>query len=157
MYNSHVHSGAAWTLPPVQPLIESSPPGSSKTISFTAIQQLQIDQGFVPTHDKRSLLEIQEEEQARRAEDDFLKWWAAEEERVRMDAQVSSHPQVAQATCPRKAKGARQRAAAHNSPAGPATGLVVTRDPQPKVTGPGGKPRRHAAGKADRPKLDAVS
>lgn len=35
--------------------------------------------------DKRSLKEIQEEERARQAEEDFLKWWAEEEERVRLE------------------------------------------------------------------------
>lgn len=35
--------------------------------------------------DKRSLRDIQEEEQARQQEADFLKWWAAEEERVRLE------------------------------------------------------------------------
>ena len=34
---------------------------------------------------KQSLKEIQEEEQARVAEEEFLKWWAAEEERVRKE------------------------------------------------------------------------
>lgn len=34
--------------------------------------------------DKRSLRDIQEEERARQQEADFLKWWAAEEERVRL-------------------------------------------------------------------------
>jgi hypothetical protein len=47
----------------------------------------------VPVLDKRSLLEIQEEEQARQAEDDFLKWWAAEEERVKLESQAR-HGQV---------------------------------------------------------------
>ncbi len=36
---------------------------------------------------RRSLLEIQEEEQARLAEEAFMKWWAAEEERVRIEAE----------------------------------------------------------------------
>lgn len=35
--------------------------------------------------DKRSLRDIQEEERARQQEADFLKWWAAEEERVRLE------------------------------------------------------------------------
>lgn len=35
--------------------------------------------------DKRSLRDIQEEERARQQEDDFLKWWTAEEERVRLE------------------------------------------------------------------------
>jgi hypothetical protein len=35
--------------------------------------------------EKRSLLEIQEEEQAHQQEADFLKWWSAEEARVRAE------------------------------------------------------------------------
>lgn len=35
--------------------------------------------------DKRSLRDIQEEERARQQEADFLRWWAAEEERVRLE------------------------------------------------------------------------
>jgi len=34
---------------------------------------------------KRSLRDIQEEERARQQEADFLRWWAAEEERVRLE------------------------------------------------------------------------
>ena len=64
--------------------------GSSTTPpSFAAIQQQQRDQGATPNKSKKSLLEIQEEEQARQAEVDFLKWWAAEEERIRLETQTS--------------------------------------------------------------------
>lgn len=35
--------------------------------------------------DKRSLRDIQEEEKAHQQEADFLKWWAKEEERVRLE------------------------------------------------------------------------
>lgn len=43
-------------------------------------------QGAISTpKDKQSLRDIQEEEQARQQEADFLKWWAAEEERVRLE------------------------------------------------------------------------
>lgn len=90
---SNLYRGPAWTLPPVQPVVDSSPLGPNQSLSFAAIQQLQLDQGFVPALDKRSLLEIQEEEQARQAEDDFLKWWAAEEERVKLESQAR-HGQV---------------------------------------------------------------
>src|SRR6202042_307674 len=76
------------------------------SLSFAAIQQLQLDQGFVPVLDKRSLLEIQEEEQARQAEDDFLKWWAAEEERVKLESQTGHEQGL------RKAKGPKTLASA---------------------------------------------
>ncbi|THH16852.1 hypothetical protein EW146_g3853 [Bondarzewia mesenterica] len=80
--------GSAWTLPPVQPVVQSSL--SSSTMSFAAIQQLQHEQGIVPIKDKRSLKEIQEEERARQTEEEFLKWWAAEEERVRLESAIAS-------------------------------------------------------------------
>src|ERR1700678_177277 len=38
---------------------------------------------IISCEDKRSLREIQEEERALEAEASFLKWWTAEEERVR--------------------------------------------------------------------------
>ncbi|KAI0750595.1 hypothetical protein BC629DRAFT_1684927 [Irpex lacteus] len=76
-------SNAAWTLPPVQPVVQSS--ASTSGMSFAAIQQLQLEQDATPKVDKRSLLEIQEEEQARQQEADFLRWWTAEEERMRSE------------------------------------------------------------------------
>ncbi|KAI0339735.1 hypothetical protein BDW22DRAFT_1486805 [Trametopsis cervina] len=80
-----------WTLPPVQPVVQSSPSTTATTgMSFVAIQQLQLEQDTTPKKDKRSLVEIQEEEQARRAEEDFMKWWAAEEERMKMEQEAES-------------------------------------------------------------------
>ncbi|KAH0836900.1 hypothetical protein J3R83DRAFT_8715 [Lanmaoa asiatica] len=61
--------GGAWTLPPVQPI--AAPTELQGTTSTPK--------------DKRSLRDIQEEERARQQEADFLKWWAAEEERVRLE------------------------------------------------------------------------
>lgn len=57
-------------------------------MSFTAIQlsQAQAEQEVTPSKkDKRSLLQIQEEERARQAEEEFLRWWSAEEERVKAE------------------------------------------------------------------------
>ena len=53
-------------------------------MAFVAIQYSQQEQlaSSSPAKDKRSLREIQEEEQALEAEASFLKWWTAEEERV---------------------------------------------------------------------------
>ena len=83
--------GAAWTLPSVEPVVEPTLSTTGRAPSFVAIQQLQLDQGVGAIPDKRSLREIQEEERARQAEDDFLKWWAAEEERVQSEeAQITS-------------------------------------------------------------------
>ncbi len=42
--------------------------------------------------DKRSLKEIQEEEQARQVEEDFLIWWAAEEERLKLEQTTPTTP-----------------------------------------------------------------
>jgi hypothetical protein len=75
--------GKAWTLPPVQSAPEPSPPATG--FSFADIQALQVAQARAPEKDKRSLREIQAEEAERRAEDDFLKWWAEEEERTRVE------------------------------------------------------------------------
>lgn len=61
-------------------------------VSLVAIQQLQLEQGTSSGRDKRSLREIQEEEKARQAEEDFLKWWTAEEERVKAEAEATSRP-----------------------------------------------------------------
>ncbi|TFK37476.1 hypothetical protein BDQ12DRAFT_685375 [Crucibulum laeve] len=81
-----VSGGKAWTLPPVQPVAAPSPPTSG--MSFVAIQHSQLEQVVDPAKDKRSLKEIQEEERAQQEEADFLKWWTAEEERVRQEAEA---------------------------------------------------------------------
>ncbi|KAF5390605.1 hypothetical protein D9757_002585 [Collybiopsis confluens] len=81
-------SQKAWVSAPVH---EPLPPTFTSTtgtgISFIAIQQLQLEQGTSSSKDKRSLLEIQQEEEAKREEAEFLKWWEAEEERVRLETQ----------------------------------------------------------------------
>ncbi|KAF9233712.1 hypothetical protein BU15DRAFT_53495 [Melanogaster broomeanus] len=76
-------TSAAWTLPPVQPIAEPSIPGSA--LSFAEIQRIQEMQDASASKAKRSMREIQKEEQARQEEADFLRWWAAEEERVRLE------------------------------------------------------------------------
>ncbi|KAJ6490484.1 hypothetical protein DFH09DRAFT_374031 [Mycena vulgaris] len=82
-------SNKAWTQPPPAPVTAPAPPPVSG-VSFVAIQQLQLEQGTSSGRDKRSLREIQEEEKARQAEADFLKWWAAEEARVQSEAEAAS-------------------------------------------------------------------
>ncbi|KAI6098590.1 hypothetical protein F5141DRAFT_1146574 [Pisolithus sp. B1] len=87
---SHLSSGsprprkaqAAWTLYPAQSCGE---PGVRDAVpSFAEIQLLQQTQGsFIK--DKRSFLDIQEEERARQQEEGFLRWWATEEERVKQE------------------------------------------------------------------------
>ncbi|PFH48643.1 hypothetical protein AMATHDRAFT_5613 [Amanita thiersii Skay4041] len=85
-------NGKAWVLPPAQPSTIPNPSTTSthagSGISFVAIQQLQLEQASEPQKDKRSLREIQAEEEARQQEEDFLKWWAAEEERVRLESEA---------------------------------------------------------------------
>ncbi|KAJ3814922.1 hypothetical protein F5876DRAFT_31863 [Lentinula aff. lateritia] len=79
----------AWVSTPVhEPLPPSITNSNLKGVSFVAIQQLQLEQGTSNINDKRSLLEIQQEEQAKREEEDFLKWWNAEEERVRLETEA---------------------------------------------------------------------
>lgn len=93
-------TGAAWTLPPDQPVVQSSVAESS-SLSFAEIQQLQLLQGMPAPKDKRSLVEIQEEERAIQLEADFMKWWAAEEARTQAEAYRACETQMQRAT-PRK-------------------------------------------------------
>jgi hypothetical protein len=53
-------------------------------ISFTEIQQLQSQPNTAAT-ERRSLRDIQAEEAELQAEVDFMKWWTAEEERIRLE------------------------------------------------------------------------
>lgn len=78
-------SGKVWTHPTPEPAVPSSSLPAS-VMSFVAIQYSQQEQLATPAKDKRSLREIQEEEQALEAEANFLKWWTAEEERVQEEA-----------------------------------------------------------------------
>jgi hypothetical protein len=72
--------------PTPEPAASSLP---ASVTSFVAIQYSQQEQLLAsPAKDKRSLREIQEEEQALEAEANFLKWWTAEEERVQEEALV---------------------------------------------------------------------
>ncbi|KAJ7172083.1 hypothetical protein C8R46DRAFT_137864 [Mycena filopes] len=97
-------SSKAWTQPPPAPVAasSSSSPAPASGASFVAIQQLQLEQGTSTGRDKRSLREIQEEEKAQQAESDFLKWWAAEEERVKAEAEAASRPRDVPPTTPPK-------------------------------------------------------
>ncbi|KAG2131671.1 hypothetical protein DEU56DRAFT_454262 [Suillus clintonianus] len=88
------NTGAAWTLPPVQPVVQPSVAESS-SLPFTEIQRLQLLQGIPASKDKRSLVEIQEEERDIQVEADFMKWWAAEEARTQAEAHRASETQRA--------------------------------------------------------------
>ncbi|KAF8628076.1 hypothetical protein AX15_004107 [Amanita polypyramis BW_CC] len=85
-------SGKVWVLPPVEPVIATSPtpPQIATSMSFTAIQQLQLEQATVPAKDRQTLRDIQAEEEARQQEEIFLRWWASEEERVRLESEEIS-------------------------------------------------------------------
>jgi inhibitor of Bruton tyrosine kinase len=61
-----------------------SKPSSSVPISFAEIQQLQ-SQPNVVVKERRSLRDIQAEEAELQAEVEFMKWWTAEEERIRLE------------------------------------------------------------------------
>lgn len=74
-------------------------------MSFVAIQELQREQDGKGKEKKRSLKEIQEEEQARHVEEEFLAWWTAEEERLRLE-QTGEMPTAA--ASPRRAKGKKK-------------------------------------------------
>lgn len=81
----------AWSAPPVERVVHPDPTPSM--LSFAAIQQMQLDQTVVTGKAKQTLRDIQEEERSRQQEEDFLKWWAAEEERVKLEMQgLSSAP-----------------------------------------------------------------
>lgn len=111
------NTGAAWTLPPVQPVVQSSVAESS-SLSFAEIQQLQLLQGMPAPKDKRSLVEIQEEERAIQLEADFMKWWAAEEARTQAEAHRASEMQTQLAT-PTRSKnrgGKKQSYSARSKP-----------------------------------------
>ncbi|KAF9483060.1 hypothetical protein BDN70DRAFT_874303 [Pholiota conissans] len=119
----NVIGGKAWTLPPVQPIAEPSPP--ARGMSFVAIQYSQQEQ-FAPVKDKRSLREIQEEEHALQEEADFLKWWTAEEERVKQEtlalAQMQNIPN--KKSNARKPRPPKQKADSASNAAGPSTSHV---------------------------------
>ena len=84
-------------------------------MSFVAIQYSQQEQLASPAaKDKRSLREIQEEEQALEAEANFLKWWTAEEERVQEEealvlAQFQSKPSNKPPRKPRQTNNNRDK------------------------------------------------
>ncbi|KAF8159222.1 hypothetical protein B0H34DRAFT_394330 [Crassisporium funariophilum] len=80
----NVSGGKVWTAPPIHVEPVASPATSG--MSFVAIQYAQQEQVVAPVKDKRSLREIQEEEQARQVEADFLTWWSAEEVRMQEEA-----------------------------------------------------------------------
>lgn len=110
LLTSMCRSGSVWTPPPVQPVqpvVRATSSGSA--ISFAAIQLSQLEQDVAPAKDRRTLVEIQEEERARQVEEDFLRWWTAEEARLKEEqaavaALVSGTPSPQR---PRKSRAPR--------------------------------------------------
>ena len=96
-----------WTHPTPEPAVSPSLPAS--VMSFVAIQYSQQEQLASPGKDKRSLREIQEEEQALEAEANFLKWWTAEEERVQEEALALAQFQSKTKRQPRKSRQNRDK------------------------------------------------
>ncbi|KAG8984218.1 hypothetical protein FRB94_006226 [Tulasnella sp. JGI-2019a] len=74
----------AWTLPPPPPPARA-PCGSSASI--LDIQQ-QEQEELESVKVKKTLREIQEEEEERRVQEDFERWWAMEEERVKAEEEA---------------------------------------------------------------------
>lgn len=107
-------STKAWSPVPMQAL--SAPVTAAPAQSFAEIQAMQIQQTMVPEKDKRSLIEIQEEERARQAEADFLKWWANEEERVRLESQAEAAA-IASSSSPKSERKPRKGKAPKPKPA----------------------------------------
>ena len=114
-------------------------------MSFVAIQELQREQGREPVKDKRSLLQIQEEEQARQVEEDFLKWWTAEEARLKAEeqgnSQGSQRPQKSRKPRPPKPKASKTDGPGGSS-AVPVQPPAQKQDRDPQGQGQGKKPRK---------------
>lgn len=142
-------------MPPVEPVVEPTPSTPGRAPSFVAIQQLQLDQGVGTIPDKRSLREIQEEEQSRQAEDDFLKWWAAEEERVRLEeAQMASILENVGERKASKPKASKKKSGSRKPPSTTAEG---TSENHIRPEGQGRQNSRRNAKKPPRSKVEPVS
>ncbi|KAF8653250.1 hypothetical protein AX16_004048 [Volvariella volvacea WC 439] len=84
-----------WTMNPVEPISKLT---QSTGMSFLAIQQMEMEKTVVHEKPKQSLLEIQKEEHDKRVEDEFLKWWKEEEERVRSETELMERAQAESAS-----------------------------------------------------------
>jgi len=82
-------------------------------VSLVAIQQQQQDQ-ISAKNAKHSLIDIQREEEARHTEEEFMRWWNAEEERLRLE-QATLEAAIASST----EKHAKGRKATNRRKAGP--------------------------------------
>ncbi|KAG5636401.1 hypothetical protein H0H81_008175 [Sphagnurus paluster] len=115
--------GKAWTQPPASAPTPAGPAGGTR-MSFTAIQELERAQEELlgeAGRERRTLREIQEEEQGLRAEAEFLAWWNAEEERVRLEAIVA---EAEREKGERKASGRQKRGGGRKADQGPGQARV---------------------------------
>lgn len=76
-----VSGGKAWTATAPEPAPQLTGPTA---LSFAEIQQSQ-QQRSAPVKDRRSLKEIQEEEESIQREADFMRWWEEEEARFQIE------------------------------------------------------------------------
>ena len=110
--------GKAWTLPSAEPISRVSSTGAR--ISFAEIQQLQ-SQPAQAAHERLSLRDIQAEEAELQAEVEFMKWWTAEEERIRLENEAVAASLLVQSNQPRQQrqhqKGRRGKTPASAAPA----------------------------------------
>lgn len=107
-------------------------PTPSAGLSFADIQAIQLAQTIPAEKDKRSLVEIQAEEQSQQAENDFLKWWAEEEARTKRETEESEAITAGGADKkkrkPRKPKELRDPA---TQQAGPSTSAIASVEVSP--------------------------
>ena len=78
----------AWTNAKLQATVAAPTAHVPIGLSFAAIQQQQRDQDQDQDPKGKSLREIQQEEQALREEEDFLRWWTTEEQRLKAEAEM---------------------------------------------------------------------
>jgi hypothetical protein len=110
-------------------------------MSFAEIQQLQ-SQPNTTTKGRRSLMDIQAEEAELQAEADFMKWWTAEEERIRLEneAMAASLLQPQKQQPQQRSRGRRNKKPAVASAEGES-------EPGPRALRGGDRKRSGAAGR----------
>ncbi|KAH9055769.1 hypothetical protein EDB87DRAFT_1280263 [Lactarius vividus] len=106
-------AGKAWTLPSAEPVSWKSSSGAP--VSFAEIQQLQ-SRPAQAANEQRSLRDIQAEEAELQAEAEFMKWWTAEEERIRLENEAVAASLLAQSNQPRHRRKGRSGKTPTNTP-----------------------------------------
>lgn len=90
-------------------------------MSFAAIQQQERDRNALPAEPKKSLVQIQAEEAQReaerQAEEEFMRWWNAEEARVKAEEAETLRRLSGPAKPPAKAAKKRSSKPKGNPPA----------------------------------------